>query len=53
MPVDPKEHRLKRKIAQRQHTKRTLRRLRESDDLFLNNSISRGQQTTIANGQEW
>jgi hypothetical protein len=40
IPPDPREHRRQRKIARRQHIKQTLRRLRDSDDLFLNNSIT-------------
>jgi hypothetical protein len=40
MPPDPREHRRQRKIARRQHIKLTLRRLRNSNGLFLNNSIA-------------
>ncbi len=40
IPPDPREHRRQRKIAQGQHLKQTLRRLRDSDDLFLDNSIT-------------
>ena len=50
MTVDPKEYRTKRKIARRRHLKLTLRRLRESDDLFLDNSITQAEdeRTTMA-----
>ena len=37
---DPKEHRRQRKIAWQQHVRWTLRQLRESDNLFLDNSIT-------------
>jgi len=40
IPPDPREHHWQRKIAQQQHIKQTLRRLRDSDDLFLNDSIT-------------
>ena len=40
IPLDPQEHRRQRKIAWQQHIKQTLQRLRESDDLFLNDSIT-------------
>ncbi len=40
LPPDPREHRRQRKIARRQHIKRTLQRLRDSDNLFLDNSIT-------------
>jgi hypothetical protein len=40
IPPDPQEHRRQRKIAQQQHIKQTLRQLRDSDDLFLDNSIT-------------
>jgi hypothetical protein len=40
MPPDPREHRQQRKIAWRQHIKQTLWLLRDSDDLFLDNSIT-------------
>jgi hypothetical protein len=40
IPPDPREHRRQRKIARQQHIKQTLRQLRDSDDLFLNNSIT-------------
>ena len=37
---DPQEHRRQRKIARRQHITRTLRRLRDSNNLFPNYSIT-------------
>jgi len=40
IPPDPREHRRQRKITRRQHIKQMLRRLRNSDDLFLNDSIT-------------
>jgi len=40
IPPDPREHRRQCKIARRQHIKQTLRRLWDSDDLFLDNSIT-------------
>jgi hypothetical protein len=40
MPTDRKEHRLKRRLAQRQHLKLTLRQLKDSEELFFDNSIT-------------
>ena len=40
IPPDPREHCRQRKIARQQHIKQTLRRLCESDDLFLDDSIT-------------
>jgi hypothetical protein len=40
LPLDPQEHRRQRKIARRQHITWTLRLLHDSDDLFLDNSIT-------------
>ncbi len=40
IPPDPQEYRRQRKIARQQHIKQTLQRLRDSNDLFLNNSIT-------------
>jgi len=40
IPPDPREHRKQRKIARRQHIKQTLWRLRDSDNLFLDDSIT-------------
>jgi hypothetical protein len=40
IPPDPHEHCRQCKIARQQHIKQTLRRLRNSYDLFLDNSIT-------------
>jgi hypothetical protein len=50
IPPGPREHWRQQKIAQRQHIKQTLRLLRKSDNLFLDNSIThtKGERTTIA-----
>ena len=40
LPPDPREHRRQRKITRRQHIKQTLRRLRDSNNLFLDDSIT-------------
>jgi hypothetical protein len=50
IPPDPREHRRQQKIARQQHIKQTLRRLRDSDDLFLDNSITLAEdkQTSLA-----
>ena len=40
IPPDPREHRRQCKIARQQRIKWTLRRLCDSDDLFLDNSIT-------------
>ncbi len=40
IPPDTREHCRQRKIARQQHIKQTLQHLRESDNLFLNNSIT-------------
>jgi hypothetical protein len=49
IPPGPQEHRKQQKIAWCQHIKQTLRWLRESDDLFLDNSIThtKDERTTI------
>jgi hypothetical protein len=49
-PPDPREHRRKSKIARRQHIKQMLRRLRTSNDLFLDNSITlaEDERTSLA-----
>jgi hypothetical protein len=54
LPPDPREHRRQRKIAQRQHIKRTLRRLRNSNNLFLDNSITLAEDewTSLAKANE-
>jgi hypothetical protein len=50
IPPDPQEHHRQQKIARQQHVKQTLRRLRNSDDLFLDNSITLAEdkQTSLA-----
>ena len=50
MPTDRKEHRLKRRAARRQHLKLTLRRLKDSEELFFDNSITQAEdeRTTMA-----
>jgi hypothetical protein len=50
IPPNPQEHCRQQKIAQRQHIKQTLWRLRKSDNLFLNNSIThaKDERTAIA-----
>ncbi len=40
LPPDPREHHRQRKIARRQHIKQMLRRLHDSNNLFLNDSIT-------------
>ena len=40
MPPDPREHHRQRRVARQQHIKQMLQRLRDSDDLFLNDSIT-------------
>jgi hypothetical protein len=40
IPPDPREYPRQQKIARQQHIKQMLRQLRDSDDLFLNNSIT-------------
>jgi len=54
IPPDPREHRRQRKIARRQHNKQTLRCLRDSDDLFLNDSITlvEDEQTSLAKAND-
>jgi hypothetical protein len=50
IPPDPREHRRQCRIAWRQHIKQTLRQLRDSDDLFLDNSITlaEDERTSLA-----
>jgi hypothetical protein len=50
LPPDPQDHRRQRKIARHQHIKQTLRRLRDSDNLFLDNSITlaEDERTSLA-----
>ena len=54
LPRDPREHRRQRKIAWRQHIKQTLRRLRDSDNLFLDDSITlaEDERTSLAKADE-
>jgi hypothetical protein len=54
LPPDPREHRRQRKIARRQHIKRTLQRLRDSDNLFLDDSITlaEDERTSLAKANE-
>ncbi len=54
IPPDPREHCRQRKIARRQHIKQMLRRLRNSNDLFLNNSItlSEDKRTSLAKADD-
>ncbi len=48
MPSSPGEHRRQQKIARCQHIKRTLQRLCKSDNLFLDNSITRAEDECTA-----
>jgi len=54
LPPDPREHRRQRKIARRQHIKQTLRCLRDSDNLFLDDSITLAddKRTSLAKADE-
>ena len=54
VPPDPREYRRQRKIARRQHIKQTLRRLRNSNNLFLDNSITlaEDERTSLAKANE-
>ena len=54
LPPDPREHRRQRKIARRQHIKQTLRCLRDSDNLFLDDSITlaEDERTSLAKADE-
>ncbi len=54
IPPDPREHRRQCKIAQQQHIKQTLRRLRDSDNLFLNISITlaEDERTSLAKADD-
>jgi len=54
LPPDPREHRRQQKIARRQHIKRTLRSLRNSDNLFLDDSITLAEdkRTSLAKADE-
>ena len=50
MPTERKEHRLKRRAARRQHLKLTLQRVKDSEELFFDNSITQAEdeRTTMA-----
>jgi hypothetical protein len=49
IPPGPREHcRQQKIIVRRQHIKQTLRQLRESDDLFLDNSITHAEDERTA-----
>ena len=54
LPPDPREHSRQQKIARRQHIKQTLRRLRDSDNLFLDDSITLAEdkRTSLAKADE-
>ena len=54
LPPDPREHCRQCKIARRQHIKQTLWRLRDSDNLFLDNSITlaEDERTRLAKANE-
>ncbi len=54
IPPDPRKHRRQRKIARRQHIKQTLRHLRDSDNLFLDNSITlaKDEWTSLAKADD-
>jgi hypothetical protein len=48
MPPGPREHCRQQKITQHQHIKQTLQRLRESDNLFPDNSITQAKNECTA-----
>ncbi len=54
LPPDPREHHRQRKIARRQHIKQTLRCLRDSNNLFLDDSITLAEDewTSLAKADE-
>jgi hypothetical protein len=54
IPPHPREHRRQREIARQQHIKQTLRRLHDSDDLFLDNSITlaEDERTSLAKADD-
>ncbi len=54
IPPDPQEHRRQRKIARQQHIKQTLRRLHDSNNLFLDNCITlaEDEQTSLAKAND-
>jgi hypothetical protein len=53
-PLDPREHHRQRKVARRQRIKQTLRRLHNSNDLFLANSITllEDERTSLAKAND-
>jgi hypothetical protein len=54
IPPDPREYHRQRKIAQQQHIKQTLRQLRDSNDLFLDGSITlaEDERTSLAKAND-
>jgi hypothetical protein len=54
IPPDAGEHRRQHKIARRQHIKQMLRRLRDSNNLFLDNSITlaEDERTSLAKAND-
>jgi hypothetical protein len=48
IPPGPREHQRQQKNARRQHIKQTLQRLCESDNLFLDNSITQAEDELTA-----
>jgi len=54
IPPDPREHHQQRKIARQQHIKQMLQRLCDSDDLFLDDSITLAEdkQTSLAKADD-
>jgi hypothetical protein len=54
IPAFPQEHHRQSKIARQQHLKQTLRCLRDSDDLFLDNSITltEDKRTSLAKADD-
>jgi hypothetical protein len=48
IPPGPREHLRQQKIARHQHIKQTLRWLHESDDVFLDNSITQAKDERTA-----
>jgi hypothetical protein len=48
IPPGPCEHHRQQKLARRQHIKQTLQWLSESDDLFLDNSITHAKEEHTA-----
>jgi hypothetical protein len=54
MPPDPREHRRQRKVARQHYIKQTLWRLRDSNDLFLDDSITlaEDERTSLAKAND-